>query len=415
MRLVLIVPRFPRISETFIVNKVAGLFDAGWDIHVVCAKASLEDWDKFPALRARSVLRDRVHAQWSHEPSLLAILLWLPAFLSTLARAPRATWNYWRVAWKRFGRRTFKQFYLDANIIALSPDILHFEFGALAIGRTYLKQALDCCLSVSFRGYDLNYVGLDDPDYYAQLWSAVDGIHTLGDDLWRRAIRRGCPPATCHAIIPPAIDTVFFAPGENGHRSGPVTLERPLRILSVGRLEWKKGYEYALKAAQLLAERGIPFEYRIIGDGDYLEPLAYLRHELSRYVAGLEDRIQLLGGQPQVVVLEALNWADAYLQPSVSEGFCNAVMEAQAMRLPVVCSDADGLPENVADGLTGFVIPRRDAAALADKLALLAGDVDLRLTMGAAGRRRVEERFQLREQIAAFARFYRDMGESRAR
>lgn len=414
MRLVLVVPRFPRISETFIAAKFAGLFDAGWDVHVVCVNASLDEWDKFPVLVARPELRGRVHAQWPHQPGLLAVLLWLPAFLYTLARAPRATWRYWRAAWHQFGQGTFKQFYLDAAVIALSPDILHFEFGALAVGRTYLKHALGCRLSVSFRGYDLNYVGLDDPHHYTQLWAEADGIHVLGDDLWRRALRRGCPPAKYHAIIPPAVDSTVFTPGEDSHRSQPITSERPLRILTIGRLEWKKGHEYALKAAHLLEERGVPFEYRIIGDGDYLEPLAYLRHELSRDTPGLADRIHFLGSQPQTAVIEALNWADVYLQPSVSEGFCNAVMEAQSMCLPVVCSDADGLPENVAHGRTGFVTPRRDPAAMTDKLALLAADETLRREMGAAGRQRVETCFQPAAQIAAFDRFYRQVGAGRA-
>jgi colanic acid/amylovoran biosynthesis glycosyltransferase len=52
-------------------------------------------------------------------------------------------------------------------------------------------------------------------------------------------------------------------------------LSGPLRILSVGRLEWKKGYEYGLEAARLLKARGVPFTYRILGGGSYLEPLAF--------------------------------------------------------------------------------------------------------------------------------------------
>ncbi len=56
---------------------------------------------------------------------------------------------------------------------------------------------------------------------------------------------------------------------------------RPLRILSIGRLEWKKGYEYALQAARMLRERGIHFEYRIIGDGEFHTATAYARYQLG--------------------------------------------------------------------------------------------------------------------------------------
>lgn len=410
MRLVLVVPRFPRLSETFIANKFAGLIDAGWDVHVTCQKAAAEDWHKLPVLASRPEWRGRVHAQWRHEPRWIVLLLWLPAFLATLVRAPRTTLRYWRAVWPRFGAGTFKRFYMDATVIALEPDILHFEFGALAADQTYLKQALDCVLSVSFRGYDLNYAGLEAPDYYGRLWETADAVHVLGLSLWRQAVGRGCPPDKPRAVIPPAIDVAVFRPdgGEGDYEA--VGVDRPLRVLSVGRLEWVKGYEYALRAAQLLGERGIPFEYRIIGDGNYLEPLAFARHEM-----GLEDRVHFLGGRPQPEVVEQMVWADVFLQASVSEGFCNAVVEAQAMGLPVVASDAGGLGENVADGQTGFVVPSRDPAALAGKLAELALDPARRRAMGVAGRARVEACFSLPQQIAAFDTFYREMVIQRAR
>jgi len=116
--------------------------------------------------------------------------------------------------------------------------------------------------------------------------------------------------------------------------------------------------------------------------------------------------VHLLGPMPPPAVKEKMLWADTFLHAAASEGFCNAVLEAQAMRLPVVCSDADGLAENVADGQTGFVVPRRDPDAMAAKLKLLAGDYALRQRLGEAGRQRVSTHFQLADQIAAFEKFY---------
>ena len=96
------------------------------------------------------------------------------------------------------------------------------------------------------------------------------------------------------------------------------------------------------------------------------------------------------------------------MHSAVSEGFCNGVIEAQAHGVPVVCTDAGGLPENVDDGVTGIVVPRRDPAALAAALTRLAADGDLRARMGAAGRDRVERLFRLDDQIDAWVRFYQD-------
>jgi colanic acid/amylovoran biosynthesis glycosyltransferase len=332
MRLVLVVTQFPHVSETFIVNKFVGLVDAGWDVHVVCRDFLAANWQTFPSLASRPDLRTRVHHAWRREPRRAAGL-WLPAFLSTLRRAPRTTIRYWRAVWSGGGRVTAKQFYLDAAVIALRPDILHFEFGALATDKTYLKHALACRLGVSFRGYDLNFVGLDDPDYYAPLWAAADAIHLLGGDLWRRALRRGCPPDKPHALIPPAIDVDYFAwPGE---RDDAIGRDRPLHILSVGRLEWKKGYEYALSAVRRLGERGLPFEYRVVGDGGYLEALTFARHEM-----GLGERVHFLGALPQTQIVEQMAWADVFLHPAVSEGLATPCWR----RRPCACRSSPAMP-----------------------------------------------------------------------
>jgi colanic acid/amylovoran biosynthesis glycosyltransferase len=284
--------------------------------------------------------------------------------------------------------------------VALAPDIVHFEFGALAPTRMYLRDLLGCRVVVSFRGYDLNFVGLDRPGHYDSVWATADGLHFLGEDLRRRGLRRGCPPDRLYALIPPAIDADYFRP--EPREPAPISEARPLRVLSVGRLEWKKGYENALLAVRSLRGEGVPVEYRIAGDGDYLGAIAFARYRLK-----LEDSVHLLGSQSREEIRREMQSADVLLHAAVSEGFCNAVIEAQAMELPVVCTDADGLPENVADGETGFVVSRRSPLALTARLSQLAKDSELRRRMGEAGRRRVLAHFLLADQISRFDRFYR--------
>jgi colanic acid/amylovoran biosynthesis glycosyltransferase len=99
--------------------------------------------------------------------------------------------------------------------------------------------------------------------------------------------------------------------------------------------------------------------------------------------------------------------ADVLLHAATSEGFCYVAVEAQAMQLPVVTSDADGLPENVADGVTGRVVARRDPQALCDALAELAADRELRRKLGRAGRERVLREFTVDREITEFEDFYR--------
>jgi colanic acid/amylovoran biosynthesis glycosyltransferase len=400
-RIALIISSFPKLSESFIVNKFLGLLARGWDVHIVCAQSDPREWERFPDLLRVPNWRRRVHRSWPTRPRWLAAVLMPLALLGAFGQNPGGSWRYLRRGWNKFGLDVLRQLYFDAELLKLRPDLIHFEFGALAVGRGHLPELLDCRLTVSFRGYDLNFVGLERPGYYQEVWGKSEALHLLGENLWKRAQRRGCPPGKPHTLIPPAISIEVFDPQAKGHTAVAGAAARPLRILSVGRLEWKKGYEYALRAVQLLVRQGIHCEYLIIGGGDYLADVAFARHQM-----GLDGLVNLAGPLPRDAVKEKMLWADVFLHAAVSEGFGNAVLEAQAMRLPVVCSDAGGLAENVAHGQTGFVAPRRDPEAMAAKLKLLAADYALRQRMGEAGRQRVSTYFQLADQITAFERFY---------
>ena len=399
--LVLLLSVFPQSSETFIVYKFLGLVQAGWDVHIVCGRFSQRDWDTFEALRTHPELRTRVHRSLPADVRWLAGVYFLPVFLYTFLKAPKEVLQYLRKCWKLHRWETPRYFYLDAVLIRLRPQIIHFEFGALAIGRETLGECLGCKMVVSFRGYDLNFSGLDNPSYYEKVWRAADGLHLLGQDLWLRALRRGCPPSKLHALIPPALDAGYFQRPSKMLVEEVGSPERPLRILSVGRLEWKKGYEFALQALKELQRRNIYCEYHMVGSGQYLGALAFACHQL-----GLEKRVQMMGGLPREQVKLQYEWADLFLHAAVSEGFCNAVVEAQAMEIPVVTTDAGGLSENVENRVTGYVVSRRNPLALADKMEILARDPQLRLALGSAGRRRVLVQFRIEQQITAFDHFY---------
>lgn len=404
MRVVLAVIQFPKLSETFIVSQFQGLLNQRIDVHICCDRSNESEWNAFPALKGHSEARKRVHIFWPHSPRWRALLYFLPALFACLMKNASGTFRYFSKGFKKFGFSILKMFYLDSILLSLKPDVIHFEFGAQALGKMHLKELLNCKVVVSFRGYDLNYAGLEKEGYFSEVFEKSDVLHLLGNDLWRRAQKRGCSALHPHVLIPPAIDVSFFAPGNREHSEVTGSKERPLRILSVGRLEWKKGYAFSVQAIQILKLKGIHCQYRVIGEGRYVESIAFLRGHF-----GLEDSIKLMGALPPVQVKEQMLWADVFLHSSVSEGFCNAVMEAQAMKLPVVCSDADGLAENILDGVTGFVVPRRNSAALAEKLSVLSKDPALRQQMGDAGRQRVQTHFRTGDQIEAFRKVYEEL------
>lgn len=400
-RLVLYLSKFPQLSETFIVNKFLGMLDRGWDIHIVCSNFNQKAWDQFTNLKAVPNLEKKVHKAWPTQPHWLVVFLYLPALVYCLISSPRLTMQYFRLGSKQLKWEVFKNFYLDQALIRIRPNILHFEFGSLAVGKTYLRDLLGTKLSVSFRGFDVNYIGLDKLDFYNDVWKSADGVHLLGQDLWTRAQKRGAPSNFPHSLIAPAVDLSLF-PEPSSPRIGSLgTFESPLQIVSIGRLHWKKGYEFSFQAIKILVEMGLQVKYSIIGDGDYKEALYFARHQL-----GLEKIVTFLGGLTHLDVLDHLRNADVFLHGAVSEGFCNAVLEAQSLGIPVVCTDADGLRDNIEDGLSGFVVPRRNPTAIAEKLVVLASDGFLRQKMSESGKNRVAAYFRMEQQLDSFEKFY---------
>src|SRR5215210_5051202 len=353
----MVTDHFPKVSETFFVRKFVGLLERGWDVHVVCRRSNDEHWAFFPELREHIRHQGRLHVARENT---------------------------------------------DERIASLRPDIVHFGYGTLAHGRTHVRAA-GCRIVTSFRGYDLNSFRLDEPGCYDEVWRDTDVVHAVSEAIWDRARERGCPADQPRAIVKDAVDVGWFRPPEARDEAVGVP-GRPLRVLTVGRLHWKKGHDYAIAATGELVRRGIEVEHRIVGEGEHLEPTRFAIEDL-----GLGRRVELLGALRAAEVRELLAWADVLVHPSLTEAFGVAAIEAQAMGLPVVCSDAGGLPENVEDGVTGFVVPRRDASGIADRLQTLATDPALRRGMGRAARRRAESELSLQRQLDGFEAVYEQL------
>jgi colanic acid/amylovoran biosynthesis glycosyltransferase len=218
------------------------------------------------------------------------------------------------------------------------------------------------------------------------------------ESLWRRALRRGCSPDRRRAVIAPAANTAYFDPGEGT----PAEATARLRILSVGPLVWAQGCEHALYAAHLLLDRGVDFEYRIIGEGEHLPALTFARYQL-----GLEGRVELCAPRGPEALRSELRWADVFLTAAVAEGFTEAVAEAHAMQLPVVASERGLLDESMA-GDGALVAPPRDPHALSETLEAVASDPALRRRLGERGRARAVEAFDLTGQLTRFDELYRE-------
>ena len=184
----------------------------------------------------------------------------------------------------------------------------------------------------------------------------------------------------------------------------------PSIILSVGRAVPKKGYPDLLQALARLP-REIDWRFRHIGGGPELPALKQLADDLQ-----ISDRITWQGALPQTDVLAAYRAADLFVLASrVTEdgdrdGLPNVLMEAQSQAVAVIATDISGVPELIRHGETGWLVPSRNPAALAEAITRLLGDHARRQLLAEAGFARVRRDFTMRTGIADLERrFARDL------
>ena len=188
------------------------------------------------------------------------------------------------------------------------------------------------------------------------------------------------------AVIPCGVDTELFAPGDQGAARVALGLDDRPRLLYVGRLAPIKGLETLLDGMARLRAAGSRAQLCIVG-GDADEPLdgheGELRARLNRL--DLHDTVAFIGAQPQERLRAWYMAADATVLPSYYESFGMVALEAMACGSPVVASRVGGLQTTVRDGVTGVLVPDHDPVALADTLARVLDDADLRWRLGREG------------------------------
>jgi glycosyltransferase involved in cell wall biosynthesis len=178
-----------------------------------------------------------------------------------------------------------------------------------------------------------------------------------------------------------------------------------LLIVSAGRIEPSKGQIYLIEACAILKDRKIPFQLLLAGDAEDKTYLTACRNKAVEL--NINDRIAFSG---HIATLpDVLHRADIFVLPSSGEAFSRAIIEAMAAGRPVVATDVGGAREAIEEGVSGFIVPPADPAALAEKILLLALDGSLRKKFGAAARKRVEERFTIEENVGKTEQVYAEL------
>ncbi|HEY5921583.1 MAG TPA: glycosyltransferase [Kofleriaceae bacterium] len=338
-------------SETFIYNSMRALEDHGeFSVRVFAVKRFLADrfpWDDVTLLTGAS--RVRYHATRS-----------APAF---------AEW-------------------------ARSVRLIHAHLGQTGPFAMSGAAAANVPFVVSYYGHDVMLYRTRER-FAAWAWwysllrkrvfARAAKILVLSEQMKRALEAQGCPSDKLE-IVRLGVDlSRFDVPRTPGNGA--------LRVLMVGREVDKKGFDDGLRACKALNERGIACKVTLLGTGGPLGP--------SLRTLGEQLGLDVTWPDPASPVPAAMAEADVLLVPSRvaangdEEGTPTVIVEGGAARLPVVSTHHAGIPEQVEEGVSGFLAAERDVAGLADALAKLAAEPARRVAMGEAGRQKMQREYSM--------------------
>jgi len=386
----LVLQNTSKVSETFFISKIKILQELGYEVIVFTNK----DQEN---LKCGVILNPKIDKNiFFLLPRMIISYLILffrcPIIFIQFLKIEKSEGVYFIERWKNL--------YLNSNILKQKLTWLHFGFSTNAIRRENVAKAIGAKMGVSIRGYDICIYPLINPSCYNNLWNKVDKIHSISKDLLQTAKDQGLPNNIEQVVINPAINTKYFRPKKKNKKN--TIKSNKINFLTIARLHWKKGIDHTLRALAILKEDNIDFNYIVIGEGQERERLIFSINQF-----GLTEDVTLLGSVPHRETRDYYNNADIYIQYSLQEGFCNSVLEAQAMGLLTIVSNAEGLSENVIDGHTGWVVPKREPKLLAKQIKeVLNYDYSIKKDIQEQAQTRVKEHFNLIEQKRAFSKFF---------
>ncbi len=399
LRVGFVVNYFPVLTESFVAYAAAGLMRCGADVTLLpLYQGRDEDTDHAPVGVLDGInLSNRIVAPRFANQGLQRLLHAPAVLMSDLRTRPR------RLP-RLFDRRLRSVYEREAFKPLADFDILHCHFGTLAgpILRHRRDGALKGKLVVHFRGYDISkIVRLHGPHFYDDVFACADRFVTNCDHFKHKLIELGCP-AELIDVAPSGLDLSAFP-----FTPKTIPSDRPLHLLTIGRLTEKKGIADGIEALSILRQNGIDAHYRIIGEG-------HLRSSLEDQVKALDlqDYVQMPGLMKHDDIMAEFEQADIFLAPSVTsfegdqDAPVNTLKEAMALGVPVVATDHGGIPELVRHEETGLLVPEHDPENLARQVIRYVQDPTFvnRILVGA--RDEVEHKWSLEYGISVYADAY---------
>ena len=410
MHILIVVPRFPALSETFVFRHVVELIGRGYDVWVlanIVDKSLLEELLEDQSEQAKLLLERVMNAPTPSGGRLaklvqsLQALPWKPASLVLL----------WR------STIDLLQSFVGLSILTALPmpralqgapsfDLIHAQhgLGSLCAARLIESGFLDGPLVATFHGTDLNMQrGQPNRTIYAPVFRQA-ALCTVGSKFMTSHLTDAGLGPHDYKVLPVGVVTNDFRP------SMPKEISETPVLATVGRLTRVKGVEYAIRAVSVLKEREQPVLLKLAGDGELKQELRALVHTL-----GVEDSVVFLGPTSHEEVRELLAEASILVHPGIVDetGACEAqglvLAEAQAMQVPIVASRVGGIPESIVEGETAMLTPQKKPEAIADAIQELLDNPARAKRMGEAGRSFVVKQFDQSQITDRWVKIYQEL------
>lgn len=393
-----VVKRYPRYSETFIVNEILAHEAVGVPIHIFALRPPIDTHfqDKLARVRA-SVTYLCKPSQGRLTPSLnstnptAASYFW--AEMQEAAQVIPGFWEKLEYAMGEPASVVYQAAWLAQEIRARGIGHLHAHFGSVATSVARLAAHwAEVPYSFTAHAKDIFHEGVEPEDLRRKLQDAA-AVVTVSDYNVAYLRQR-------FGAVAQKVQRVYNGMDlQELHYRSP--RQRSPHILSVCRLVEKKGVSYLIDACALLRQWGCEFTCQIVGTGS-------LEGELRSQIQALhlEDRVQIVGPRPQGEVFALMQSAAVFAAPYVvgrdgnREGLPTALLEAMALGTPCVATDVTGIPEVIQDGKTGLQVAQRDAGELARALQRLLSDAELREAIAQQARALIEAQFDIERNAA---------------
>ena len=386
-----VVKRYPRFSETFIVNEILAHEAAG---------RSVEIFSLYPPndTHFQSTL-SQVRAPVTY---LTADGLRAPDLWSELLRTATVLPDFWRTLATLRGteaREVFQAARLARLVRDRGIDLLHAHFATTSTSVAH-AAARFAQIPYTFTAHakDIFHESASDADLERKLAGAARVI-TVSDFNVRYLRDKFGPAADQVRRLYNGLDLSRF----NYTSPRP----RPRHIVAVGRLIEKKGFGILLEACARLVQQRVSFTCELIGGGELEATLQTQIREL-----GLSQHVRLTGPLPQSEVIERVSSAAVFAAPCVvgadgnADGLPTVLLEAMALGTPCVATDVTGIPEIIQHERTGLQVAQHDADGLAIALTRLLDDADLRVDLSRQARDLIEREFDAHQNTAQQWRWF---------